>query len=140
MKRFEIGRNLQYMIMYIAMLIFFLLLSVISEAQTVTLPTWLADSAIYEIKSGRQCGIALEAIQAENKALGEELLHTGTALELSQRSNETLSALLNNARDYSGILTQQFTLDKNKLKAKIKRLWIWVTTEGVVIVVLIILL
>lgn len=124
------------------MLRYIIILSFIAlnvQAQTVV-PNAILDTMIMEVKYARQCGIALEATQAENKALGEELLHTGTALELSQRSNETLSALLNNARDYSGILTHQFTLDKNKLKAKIKRLWIWVTTEGVVIVVLIILL
>lgn len=112
---------------------------ILCSAQTV-LPNAILDTMIMEVKYARQCGIALEASQAENKALGEELLHTGTALELSQRSNETLSALLNNARDYSGILTQQFTLDKNKLKAKIKRLWFWVVSEGVVIIVIVLLI
>ena len=90
-------------------------------AQTASVPTVILDSLIYETKLGRQCGIALEASQAENKALGEELLHTGTALELSQRSNETLSSLLRNSRDAQEIQGLQFQKDLNSERRKTKR-------------------
>lgn len=140
MKRpFEIGDNLAYVLMYVAMILFFIILAITSEAQTVTLPTWVADSLIYEVKLSRQCTQVTAAQALEIESLNKELNATSKALALSQSSNETISALLGNARDYSGILTQQFTLDKNKLKAKIKRLWFWLISEGVVIGLLILL-
>lgn len=104
------------------------------------IPNWLADSASFEIRKGRQCGIALEASQAENKALGEELLHTGTALELSQRSNETLSSLLRNSRDAQEIQGLQFQKDLNSERRKTKR-WRKVgIIEGVGLIGLLILI
>lgn len=109
------------------------------SAQTV-LNNSILDTMIMEVKYSRQCRITVDTLQNEIAKQGLELVATGKALELSQGSNSTLSALLANARDYSGILTQQFTLDKNKLKVKIKRLWIWVVSEGVVIGLLIFML
>lgn len=110
------------------------------DAQTASVPTVILDSLIFEVKLGRQCSEVIKAQSVELEKQGLELVATGKALELSQSSNSTLSALLANARDYSGILTQQFTLDKNKLKAKIKRLWFWVVSEGVVIIVIVLLI
>lgn len=109
-------------------------------AQTASVPTVILDSLIFETKLSRQCSLALEAIQAENKALGEELLHTGTALELSQRSNETLSALLRNSRESQEIQGLQFQKDLTLEKRKTKRWRKVAVFETVAVIVGIIIL
>ena len=109
------------------------------QAQTV-LPNAILDTMIMEVKYARQCGIALEALQAENKALGEELLHVGTALELSQRSNETLSSLLRNSRDAQEIHGLQFQKDLNSERKKTKRWRRIGIIEGVGLIGLLILM
>lgn len=88
-------------------------------AQTV-LPNVIVDSMIFEVKRGRQCSLALEASQEEIKALGNELLHTGTALKLSQSESSTLNDLLDNAKEGNEIQAMQFQKDLQTEKQKVK--------------------
>lgn len=98
-----------------------ILISTTCKAQTVTLPTWVADSLIYEAKLSRQCSQVVIAQQEEIKALSIELVHTGAALKLSQSESSTLSNLVNNVKESNQILTQQFALDISKEKRKVKK-------------------
>lgn len=103
-------------------------------AQTVLLPTWVVDSLIYEAKLSRQCSQVLTAQQEEIKALCVELVHTNTALKLSQSETATLSSLVTNAKESNEILTMQFQKDLSKQKRKTKR---WRTIgiiQGVILI------
>lgn len=91
------------------------------QAQTVLLPSWVADSLIYETKLSRQCNEVMKAQASEIESLGRELVANGKALELSQSSNETLSALLNNSKDANSIQALQFQKDLNTEKKKTRR-------------------
>lgn len=103
-------------------------------AQTVLLPTWVVDSLIYEAKLSRQCSQVMTAQQEEIKALGVELVHTNTALKLSQSETATLSSLVTNAKESNEILTQQFALHIQKQKRKVRK---WRTIgiiQGVILI------
>lgn len=109
-------------------------------AQTVILPSWVVDSLIYESKLSRQCSNVVTAQQAEIQALGVELVHTNTALRLSESKSSTLSKLLENQKESQNILTKQFSLNISKEKRKTKR-WRRVSIlEGLGIIGLILLL
>lgn len=140
--RFEIGDNLAFVLIVLIISIAIIIAGVIdSKAQTVTLPTWVADSLIYEAKLSRQCSQVMTAQQEEIKALGAELVHTNTALKLSQSENKTLSGLVENAKESNVILTDQFNKDLKDERKKVKK-WrrVAVIETVAVIVGLIILL
>lgn len=110
-------------------------------AQTVLLPSWVADSLIYEAKLSRQCLNVVIAQQAELKTIASELLHTGKALDLSKSESKTLGLLVENAKESNQILTKQFSLDMQKEKRKAKR-WRRIAileTVGVVVGLIILL-
>lgn len=91
------------------------------QAQTVLLPSWVADSLIYETKLSRQCSEVMKAQASEIESLGRELVANGKALQLSQSSNETLSALVENAKENNQLLTRQFSKDLREEKRKTRK-------------------
>lgn len=92
-----------------------------AQTSSTTLPNWVIDSLLYEAKYSRQCDTVRVSLLAEIEALNKELNATGKALVLSQSSNETLSALINNSRDANTILGMQFQKDLNSEKKKTRR-------------------
>lgn len=122
------------------LLIIFLLSPFLTQGQTVTLPTWLVDSLIFEATYSRQCTQVITAQKDELEKQGVELLHTSKALELSQSESKTLSSLVLNAKEGQRIESMQHELIVDGLKSKIKRLWVWVVGEGGVILLMILLL
>lgn len=123
MKRpIEIGENLMFLLIVFIITAALLIASVLdSKAQTVTLPTWVADSLIFEAKLSRQCSQVVQAQAEEIRALGVELSHTNKALILSYEYSNTLSHLIENAKESNQILTQQFALNLKTEKRKTKR-------------------
>lgn len=111
-----------------------------ASAQTVPLPTWLIDSAIYEIKRGRQCELVMQAQTKEVESLGRELVANGKALQLSQKESKVLEGLLTNSKENNQILTKQFNLDRQKLKKKVKKRGAVILGETIAIIGLILLL
>lgn len=100
--------------------IILVLISFTATAQTVTMPTWLVDSMIFEVSKGRQCSVVLQAQQVELEKQGLELVATGKALELSQKQTEIVSGLLENSKQSQEILTQQFNQDRKALRKKVR--------------------
>lgn len=90
------------------------------SAQTV-LNNAILDTMIMEVKYSRQCRITVDTLQKEIAKQGKELVATGKALELSQSSNSTLSALLNNSREANVVQAMQFQKDLQTEKRKVKR-------------------
>lgn len=116
--------------------IIFLFLPITCSGQQMSLPTWLIDSMAYEVKLGRQCSKVVTAQANEIKALGSELLHTGTALELKTQEAETLKKLIENGKQGREIDQRQFALDREKMKRKIRKRTFLVIGEAVLIVVM----
>lgn len=138
-KPIEIGENLAFVLIVLIIFLVCLIGGYLeSKAQTVLLPTWVADSLIYEAKLSRQCSQVLTAQQEEIKALSIELVHTGTALKLSQSESSTLSNLVTNAKESNQILSKQFALDISKEKRKVKR-WRRIGIIQAVVIIAIIL-
>lgn len=107
-----------------------------SQAQTVLLPTWVADSLIYETKKGRQCANVIKAQANEIEKLGAELMHTNKALDLKQSETQTLESLLSNSKEQGRVDKMQADLDKSVLKKKVRRRNLLILGESVVIVLL----
>lgn len=121
-RKFEIRDNIAFIIlMLIFMIVLLFGVYLESKAQTVLLPTWVADSLIYEAKLSRQCTQVVTAQQKEIESLGKELIATGTALKLSQSENKTMNNLLTNSKESKEILTKQFALDIKKEKRKTRK-------------------
>lgn len=121
--------------------ILLIIISSASKAQTVTLPTWVADSLIYEVKLGRQCTQVTASQALEIESLHKELNSYGVALKLSQSSNETLSGLLNNSKESNSIQALQFQKDIQTEKKKVRR-WrkvAFIQTLGIVGLVILML-
>lgn len=114
-------------------LMFFLV--AVTTAQTV-LPNWLIDSMAFEVQRGRQCSLVIEAQQREIESLGKELIHTNTALKLSESKSQTLEVLLHNSKEGNEILGKQFALDKKKLERKVRKRNLLLIGETVLIVLL----
>lgn len=93
----------------------------LASGQNTYVPNWLLDSAIFEIKQGRQCSNVVTAQQNEIEKLGLELLATGTALRLSQKESINLDSLLTNSSEQRKVDRRQYELDKSEMKKKIKR-------------------
>lgn len=110
------------------------------SAQATLLPNWVIDSLLYEAKLSRQCNQALVSLQAENKALGNELIHVGKALGLSQAESKALENLLQNSKQSKEIISMQYTQDRKELKRKIRKRNTVILGETLTLVVLILLL
>lgn len=108
-----------------------------STAQTVLLNSIL-DTMIWEVKKGRACDTVMKVQQNEIESLGRELVANGKALSLSQSSNSTLSALLNNSRESQEILSMQFQKDLKEEKKKTRR-WRRIGIIQAVVIITIIL-
>lgn len=106
------------------------------SAQTV-LNNSILDTMIMEVKYSRQCRITVDTLQKEIEKQGLELVATGKALELSQSSNSTLSALLNNSREDNVVQAMQFQKDLQTEKRKVKR-WrrIGIIQAAVIVVII----
>lgn len=118
------------------LLIIFLLSPFLTQGQTVTLPTWLVDSLIFEAAYSRQCTQVITAQKDELEKQGVELLHTSKALELSQSESKTLSSLVLNAKEGQRIEQRQFNLDKDVLKRKIRKRNILIVGQTALIIIL----
>lgn len=120
----------------IIILTFFPLLT---QGQTV-IPNAILDTMIFEVKYARQCRITVDTLQDEIKKLEAELVANGTAINLSQKSNETLSSLLRNSRDSQEIQGLQFQKDLQSERRKTKRWRKIGIIEGVGLIGLLILM
>lgn len=69
----------------------------------------------------RSCDSVSQAKTVELEKQGKELVATGTALKVSQSENKTLSGLLQNQKENSELLTQQYALDRKVLKRKLRK-------------------
>ncbi len=109
-------------------------------SQSFTLPTVIVDSMIFEVRKGRACDTVLRKQENEIQKLGAELVANGTLIVLQKKEVSQLEALLKNCEKLGALATQEFTIQKERLKDKIKKLIRVVILEGGVIVVLVILL
>ncbi|HEU5289473.1 MAG TPA: hypothetical protein VFU05_02445 [Cyclobacteriaceae bacterium] len=107
------------------------------QAQTVTLPSWVADSLIFETFKGRQCSLVVEAQADEINKLGMELLANGKALELSGNQIKTLEALVKNLLEGQAIERKESLMDKQELKKKVKKRNLVIIAQGVLLIVLV---
>lgn len=99
----------------------FIVWSLKVAAQSSSIPNVILDSLIFETKLGRSCSEVMKAQAIELEKQGIELVHTNTALKLSQSSNQTLSDLLNNSKESNSIQALQFQKDLSDQKRKTKR-------------------
>lgn len=94
----------------------------------------------FEVFKGRHCDSIRVSQADEILKKGLELVANGKALQLSQSSNETLSALVENAKENNQLLTRQFSLDLRKEKRKTRK-WRTVSLlEGIGLIGLLLLL
>lgn len=103
--------------------------------QVYTLPSVLFDSLAFEVRKGRSC----DSLQVLNEKViesqGKQLLNYDKALSLSQSSNSTLSALLNNAKNGQEILSMQFQKDLKEEKKRTRK-WKGIALIGAFVIII----
>lgn len=96
-------------------------LSVTAFCQNYTLPSILFDSLSFEVVKGRSCDSVRVAQAFELQKKGSELLQVNARLDLSKKEVKTLEGLLENSKAKNQVDAQQFNLDKDKLKRKLRK-------------------
>lgn len=109
-------------------------------SQNYSLPSVLFDSLVYLAMKGKSCDTLVIKQEAEITKMGAELLANGQAIVLLQKESSTLDALVKNCEKLGTLAQKEFTIQKDKLKVRIRKLIRVVIVEGAVIVVMIILL
>lgn len=98
-----------------------MIVPVIGNCQTFTLPTSILDSLLWEAERGRSCD-SLRVAQARLiESQGLELIEVNKALKLSMNESKTLSALVTNAKESNEILTMQFQKDIKEERKKTRK-------------------
>lgn len=121
-------------------IILLIFLPLLTTGQNILLPVWVVDSLIYESKVSRQCNEVVKAQTIELEKQGLELIHTNTALKLSQSQNGALTSLIGNSEKERELDKRQYALDKSKMKQKIKKRNGLILIEGFAILGLLLLL
>ncbi|OPZ92349.1 MAG: hypothetical protein BWY74_01622 [Firmicutes bacterium ADurb.Bin419] len=111
-----------------------------ANSQSFILPTKIVDSLIFEVKKGRQCDSLQQAQFNEIKKLGDDLLANGKIITLQKTENKQLSDIIITFQEEKALLEEKFVLKVEDLKTKIKHLWIGILSEGVVIILLILII
>jgi hypothetical protein len=104
------------------------------------LPSVIVDSMIFEVRKGRICDTLVNKQENQIQKMGLELMYQGKAIVLLKKESSTLDALLKNCEQLGTLAQKEFTIQKERLIVKIKKLVRVVIIEGGVIVVMIILL
>lgn len=102
-------------------LLVLMIVPVMANSQTFTLPTYILDSLLWEAERGRSCD-SLRVAQARLiESQGLELIEVNKALKLSMNESKTLSALVTNAKESNEILTMQFQKDIKQERKKTRK-------------------
>lgn len=119
----------------------FLLLFVplLTTAQTINLPVWVIDSAMFEIRKGRQCESVVKAQANEIEKQGKELLAKDVVIELQKDESKTLIGLVGVEKEDRIIDAKEHKNEKQKLQRKVRKRNGIILVETIAIVVLLLL-
>ena len=111
-----------------------------ANSQNFILPTKIVDSLIFEVKKGRVCDSLQQVQFSEIKKLGDELLANGKIITLQKTENKQLSDIITTFQKEKAFLEEKFVLQTKDLKTKIRHLWVGILSEGVIIILLILII
>jgi hypothetical protein len=105
--------------------------------QTYTLPSVLFDSMVFEVRRGRSC----DSLQILNDRIiesqGTQLLNYDKLVKTMDAKVSTLEALVENRKEATEKLTQQFNQDRKALKRKVRIRNLVILGEAVITLILI---
>ena len=117
-----------------------MIVCVVGNSQGFILPTKILDSMIFEVKKGRTCDSLQKQQEKEIKALGDELVSEGKVVKLLTSENSFLSEKVDVLQEEVILSDEKHKIEKKVLKTKINRLWVVITSETGVIILLILLI
>jgi hypothetical protein len=115
-----------------------LIVPVIANCQTFSLPTSILDTMLYEIERGRSC----DSIRLEQAKLievqGRELIATDKALQLSKSRSDTSDQMIENLKEQVQIERKLGVNQRKQDKGKIRKLTLAAIAEALIIIILVI--
>ena len=112
-----------------------------AHCQTFTLPSDIFDRMVFEVRKSRICDTLQRSQQIEINAITAQLTTQGRIISLKDSHIASLEAIVASQANELKQTGTLYGLEKERFKAKLKRLWRVVVIEsGVIVVILVVLI
>ncbi len=94
---------------------------------------------VFEVRQGRACKNLAAAQSIEINRLEAELVHAGQAIRIQKDLSKNYELVIAGFPKEIQRIEAIYQEKEKKLKAKIRKMWVWITVEGGIVVLILLL-